>query len=122
MGHGGNEVRQTAIADLDVDEFIAVQNDHPVGVENREILLRRAQGLWLRLFVGGGGVVAAQDGRADLAQTVEHRVGPVAAVVGVDNDPVDADDVLKRDPLQQGGRLVAHHRNGCDPVGHCARP
>jgi hypothetical protein len=118
FGHGGDEVRKASFARLDVQEFVAVEDHEPVGVDHVRIGLGGAKGGRLGLFVRPRRVVAADDGRADQGQPVEHRVGPVAAVVGIDDDAVEADQLLKGDPFEKRGRLVAHHGQRCQPLGH----
>ena len=107
-GAGGEEGCERAVACPDVQEFVGVDGQEPVGVEQGAVFLGQRQGMGLG-FLARRHRVRAVSAEAHGVQPVEHRVGAVAAVVGIDPDGIEADQPVIGEPFQKAGAFVLHH-------------
>jgi len=112
---GVDQVGQ-GLARADVEEFIRVRADDPIGRlvafmpggQPQRGPLGRQHG---PLAADSAVVVVDMGGKAQLLQAEGDGVGAVGAVVGVNQEIIIADGAVIRDPFQHERRLVLHRRD-----------
>ena len=109
MAHRLVKRAQSAIADLDVDELIHIHADAPAAVLHDRFALGGLQGgmLWLELAAGHEGVDAMLH-KPLFLQQVQHRIGAIRAIIGVDQEILHPDRAMVSQPFQNEGAFVLH--------------
>ena len=73
--------RQAAVAHMDVDEFIHVQRQDPVGLFHQPVFRGRLECRELDAPLVIGAIIAQMNQHAHLGQPIQHLVGAVLAVI-----------------------------------------
>ncbi len=94
------------IAHMDVQELVHIGNPDPVrGLDHalmRGVLER------LHLVIAPLGGVGQVDDAAARLKRIEQRIGPVGAIVGIEQEIRNAQQTMERHPFQQERALVLH--------------
>ena len=116
FGCGKKRIKR-AVAAFDIHEFIHVDAGHPSGVLNDLFLLGGLKCCVLRLEIHFLKGIVAVLNDAFFLQQVQHRVGPIGAIVGIDNKVVKPDRPMKSEPFKDKGAFVFHGRHdGTSPA------
>ena len=108
---GVKQIRQAALADVDVNILIHIHGGAPRGTPHGCFTFRRAKGRVLRDMPGRAVGVISSFQNAFGRQSVQQFVRPVNAVVGVDKKPIHADNPMMRDPIKDIRPFVFHRRH-----------
>ena len=107
LGGGGEEVFEPAVAGADVDEFVHIDMRDPFRLADERFLQRLVQ----RVLLGGVAfpiVVVAVLENAHVLQAPQNGIGAVAAIIGVDQEVIEAHGAVIGDPFDDIGRFVFH--------------
>lgn len=99
LGQGGVQRGEAVIAAVDVDEFIDVKRQDPIGLLHKLQVGRGLQRGELNAALLIGAVVADVGHAAKRLQPVEHRIRAVVAIVGKDQHMVETDGAVMRQPF-----------------------
>ena len=118
IGDRREQVGQAAGTHLDIDEFIDIHADRPARALDHRFRLCRLQRRVLRFHVHAAErIVAVLDQPLGLQQ-VQHRVGAIAAIVGIDQEIIDPDGAVIGQPFQHERPFVLHGGDDGDtPAG-----
>ncbi len=109
----GQQVIERAVAVFDAEEFIGIEDQHPVAVADQRFHLCVVQRRRLRAQALGNGIDAVI-GEAQFLEPHQHQIGAIRTIVRIDEDIGEADGQVMGDPFQKEGPLVLHHRDGGD--------
>ena len=97
-----------AVARVDIEEFVGIGHQDPVGGLDRLVGPEPVIGavLGVGMFAVALAAVLEVGDFAHGVEVVEHLAGAVLAIVGGDDDAVEADQLVVTDPFQQVGAFV----------------
>ncbi len=98
---------------VDRQEFVGVEDQHPIGSAHQRFVLRVIERRGLR-FDPFGDDIGAVVAEPQFLEPHQHLVGAVGTVVGVDEDVGEAHGKVMGEPFHQEGCFVLHHRDGHD--------
>ena len=117
LGRGRDERLHPVIARMHVQELVGIKRHGPVEVINAGGPAQLPVARVLGCLALGHLVVDMDDGAPGM-QRVQQPLGPVAACVRGDGDPVKAHDQVMRHEFEDEGPFVLHAGQKCDR-GRC---